>query len=37
MNTQKNRDLYPDIVKGIAVILMVVGHNIQYGAGQGGV
>lgn len=30
----KKRDLFPDIVKGIAIILVVIGHSIQYGSGK---
>lgn len=29
----KQRNLYFDIVKGIAIILVVIGHCIQYGSG----
>lgn len=30
----KERDKYWDIIKGVAIILMVVGHSIEYGGGQ---
>ena len=28
----RSRNLYLDVVKGIAIILVVFGHNIQYGS-----
>ncbi|MRG48656.1 acyltransferase family protein [Chitinophaga sp. SYP-B3965] len=34
MKEPKKRDLFPDIIKGIAIILVVIGHSIQYGSGE---
>lgn len=31
----KERSLYLDVVKGLAIILVVVGHCIQFGSGVG--
>lgn len=28
------RSRYPDVVKGVAILLVVLGHNIQYGSGE---
>lgn len=28
----EKRELYPDIIKGIAIILVVLGHCIQFGS-----
>lgn len=32
---QMKRSGYPDLVKGIAIALTVIGHNIQFGTGGG--
>lgn len=31
--TENKRQIYPDVIKGIAIILVVIGHNIQFGSG----
>lgn len=30
---QNKRQIYPDVIKGIAIIMVVLGHNIQFGSG----
>lgn len=30
----KNRDSYFDVVKGVAILLVIIGHSIQYGNGE---
>lgn len=34
MNGKKERWIYPDFCKGILIILVVVGHSIQFGLGK---
>lgn len=30
---KQKRQIYPDLVKGVAIILVIIGHNIQFGSG----